>query len=359
MAMKTSSTNLPKSFNDALDRLLDRHNRLRGDGSGRVCSFKAQKERAGILRHAFAQLYQDGYHLETPENLGERHIKVLAARWDREGLVAGTLHTRISVLSVFAEWIGKAGMVKAPASYFSSNRIKRRTATQVDHAWDAHGVDKDRMIAAAYALNERLGLYLELEDQFGLRVKEAIEFRPRNSIDPKWRHVTFFEGTKGGRPRVVMIETAEQRRVLEKAMAMICSNGRIRWPGRTFQQAYGRYYRLVRKLGITKKDLGVTSHGLRHEFAHDLFKFHTGLPAPIQNRESSQIDRETYRHAAAAVAEGLGHSRIQVTTAYNGSPGRLPAATQPRSPWSTAGSRNVTYRVTFGDFSALRISGVP
>lgn len=42
--------------------------------------------------------------------------------------------------------------------------------------------------------------------------------------------------------------------------------GRVRWRDRTWKQAQGRFYRLAKFLRITKAGLGVTAHGVRHEY---------------------------------------------------------------------------------------------
>ena len=80
---------------------------------------------------------------------------------------------------------------------------------------------------------------------------------------------------------------------------------------------------LVRKHGVSKKAMGVTMHGLRHQFACDLFRELTGLEPPVMR----DTDVSTYgehadavRSAVLEVARQMGHERGEITFAYIGAP---------------------------------------
>jgi hypothetical protein len=50
-------------------------------------------------------------------------------------------------------------------------------------------------------------------------------------------------------------------------------------PGFTSLQNQARFYYVIRKFGISKADLGVVSHGLRHQYANDHFR--SGRRGPV------------------------------------------------------------------------------
>jgi integrase len=77
-----------------------------------------------------------------------------------------------------------------------------------------------------------------------------------------------------------------------------------------------RFRTVMKKFGITGAALGVTPHGLRHEFGNDLYEALTGEPSPVRSGEP--IDRDADRAARLVVAERLGHGRRNVTRAYLG-----------------------------------------
>ena len=84
----------------------------------------------------------------------------------------------------------------------------------------------------------------------------------------------------------------------------------------TLKQAITRYYVVMRAAGITRKGLGITSHGLRKEFANRVYFELTGVRSPIQGRPP--IDRVD-RDARLRLVRHLGHARESVGTAYLGS----------------------------------------
>ena len=56
-------------------------------------------------------------------------------------------------------------------------------------------------------------------------------------------------------------------------------------PDHTALQAQPRFYYVVRKFGISKKDLGVVAHGLRHQKVNDVFDDEAGGPSPVRGHD--------------------------------------------------------------------------
>ena len=318
---------LSKPFHDECQRIFYRHNREAYGKRGREprnCSYKTTDEREKVILHAFADLHQLGFHLPNPRSLREKHIVALATHWAKKGLAARTLHTTFSMLRVFSRWIDKAGLVRDIECYFPDPQvIKRSTVATENRSWTAHGIDPLPVIERARGIDEEVALQLLLQHAFGLRVKESLEIRPAWSLDSDGRTLEVFHGTKGKRPRLVAVDTEQRREAIRWAQEFAARRGtsRIRGRKRTWKQAQRRFYKVMEKLGITKKDLGVTAHGLRHGTAQGEYRRVTRLPSPIEGGALGQIDQKTHQKAAIHVARILGHGRSAVTTAYYGSYG--------------------------------------
>lgn len=123
-------------------------------------------------------------------------------------------------------------------------------------------------------------------------------------------------GTKGGRHRVEPIDTPEKRALIERAKSWALSKqASTSDPHKTLAQVKNHYYAVLRACGITRRD-GITSHGLRHEYANNRYQHLTGHASPV--RGGKPVDRQTDYLARLEVAEELGHSRESITTHYLG-----------------------------------------
>ena len=121
----------------------------------------------------------------------------------------------------------------------------------------------------------------------------------------------------GGRPRVVPLHSQEQRDALNYLKTQVRTrNGSLADPSLTLKQAMTRYYVVMRAAGITRKGLGITSHGLRKEFANKTYFELTGVKSPVQG--GPPIDRVVDREARLRLVEHLGHARESIGTAYLG-----------------------------------------
>jgi len=70
-------------------------------------------------------------------------------------------------------------------------------------------------------------------------------------------------------------ECHEQRSALDLALQFaLHPSSHLGHPGLSLKQSLKRFDNVMQKAGITKRQLGVTAHGLRHQFAHE---FHVEL----------------------------------------------------------------------------------
>jgi integrase len=322
---------LPKSVADGVYRTIDPFLRIRANGKG-VCSSKTRTERRQFYLRIVAELWQLGMRIRRLESLAEKHVEALMAHWRANGIGVGTLHTRLSMISVLCNYLGKRGVTKPIDQYFPSEDMQRRTVATESKAWKAKSVDPLEMIRLATQVDERLGVMLALQHTFGLRVKESIELRPAHALIEGGRTLEVTQGTKGGKTRTVPVDTPLKAEVIQWAIRVANQGNpkRVRWPDRTWKQAQQRFYGLVRnRLGISRKALGVTPHGLRHGWSQDEYKAQTGLVTPVEGGALGKIDRPTHQMASMTVSRWLGHGRIDVTTSYCGSYGHALRPTGP------------------------------
>lgn len=288
---------------------------------GGKIGFRTLEKREDVLFAAYRQLRELGFKLDRAEQLGNRHIRALVALWEKEDKAPATIASRLSILRVFCKAMGKHGMVLPASAYTSTpDRAARSTINKTDKSWAAHGVDVDAKIEEVRAHAPRIGTMLDLQKVFGMRAGESVQFRPHaadvyggNLICIRW-------GTKGGRERFEPVETAEQRRVLDQAKTFAANlNASVSDPNLSLKSARGLYWRTVARFGLTKRALGVTSHGLRHGYACDKYKQLTGQDAPV--RGGGAVSKELHRFAEDQISRDCGHSRSAIVKAYIGKAG--------------------------------------
>jgi integrase len=175
-------------------------------------------------------------------------------------------------------------------------------------------VDVKAKIAEVAAKDPRVGLQLALQATFGLRAREAMQFRPH--VADKGAYLALTVGTKGGRDRVAPIDTPEKRALVDLAKTFAASRlASVSDPALTLAQVKNHYYHVLRGCGITRAD-GITGHGLRHGYANDRYRQISGEASPVRGGHAP--DRDADKAARLEVAEELGHSRESVTTHYLG-----------------------------------------
>jgi len=279
--------------------------------------FKTRKEMRGRLYRAFKKLWALGFKIIEPRNLKQKHIYALVEYMKTEGLSASEIQNMLSALRVFSRWIGKPNLVPPTAVIDPSPDLKRETATTTDKTWSGANVNIEDKIAEVFDLDERVGIQLALQLTFGMRVKESFLFRPHKGIEDSY--IKNYWGTKNGRRRTVEIDGPAARSLLEHTRRLAKTSESSLIPDtKTLKQWRSHYYYICKKAGITKKDLGVVSHGLRHEYLNALYEKLSGQKSPIKGGPK-RMDPAIDRAVRCELAERAGHSRPGIVTGYCGS----------------------------------------
>jgi integrase len=155
---------------------------------------------------------------------------------------------------------------------------------------------------------------------FGLRRKEAVMIKP--FVCDKGLFIEAFDGTKGGRPRTILVDTVEKRATLDLAKQFVLSKKRgikqhLGHPDKTLKQNLSKYSNVMTAVGLTRKELGVTSHGLRAEFVIDELA-RRGIVATIRDGTGQADTYNATQLARLQVSNLVGHGRTGVLTAYSG-----------------------------------------
>jgi len=282
-------------------------------------SFKTKKERARFSQKVVSELHRAGLNIRNVLNLGQRHIQAIVDWMLASGMSPGTIQTRLSLLRWLATAAGKRGLVLEPERYgITPEDIDRVYVAQTDKSWDGRGADTDAAVARAMEMDTWAGTSLLLMKEFGLRLTEAILIRPH--VSDTGPSLVVEEGTKGGRTRVVAIQSESQRQAIDraKALSVATRRGALVPPGKTPQQARSRIYYICKKIGLEIGKIGLNPHGLRHGFANDLYEEVAGTPSVVRGA-STILDRAADERGRQAVSQALGHKRLSIVAAYTGS----------------------------------------
>lgn len=279
-----------------------------------------KKARGYVIFQLVEDLRKNGFAIKNILNLGQRHIKAVVKMWLDNGLEPSTIQQRMTILRWFCTSIGKDDMIHGNDYYgIPPERVARTYVATVDKSWVGNEVLTNELIEKVRQEDPYVAMNLELMQQFGLRIRESVLLRPRFSDFGESINVE--DGTKGGRPRVVPIRNEKQREVLDRAIKMAEQNTRkaMVHPNRNAVQTINRIYYVCRKHGITKEQMNITPHGLRHEYANDRYEEVSGVPSVVRGGNFADVDRQRDEEARYTVTRELGHARLSITGAYTGS----------------------------------------
>ncbi|OUL87825.1 integrase domain-containing protein [Paraburkholderia hospita] len=309
---------LPADFKRALEELLVRNvNRVHSQTrvSAKPLSIKTQKYRTMAICKSFEELRQNGFALQSPYALKQKHVQFLVEFWVKSELTGGTIENKLTYLRALSEWMSKPNLVGTLADYVNREEhgLVRSYVAQKDRSWEGNAIDAEAKIKEISVTDANVAVQLKLQAAFGLRVEESFLLRPAEAVrDDGFLSVT--RGTKGGRDRLVPIGFKFEV-LLEAAGLSNPYTGSTIPHGRTKQQWRERYYRVLKKHGVTESGIGVTSHGLRHQFLQQMYEQLTGVPAAIK-QSTERVDREIHAEAIQRVVEAAGHSRRTKANAY-------------------------------------------
>lgn len=304
------------NWKTTLNIILKSHNKAAATG-GKAVSYATQEARREILEQGFHDLRALGFKLPDVKGFKERHMTALGHGWEAKGLSAATIQNRISIFRIFAEWIGKTGMIRGSENYVKNpESVERHLVTKTDKTWSGKNETLENKLEQIQTQDKHVAIQLELQRAFGLRMKEAALLKPHMADRENYLAVNW--GTKGGRDRVIPIQTDYQRDVLKRVKSLVTNPNYSTTPKTyNFMQWKNHYYYICHQVGISRKD-GITSHGLRHERLNEIYQEITGQLSPIKDEELNKVNSTLDHIARQEIAEVAGHSRESISGTYIG-----------------------------------------
>lgn len=286
---------------------------------GKPASFKTQEERERAIYRFFDALEESGVTGLYPQNLKEKHLKMVFSLWELT-LGPSSLQNNFTHVKAIFRWIGKEGIVGKLEDYLKDpSKGKRIYAALKDKSWDnLDEIGKAELLQRIRDADYYVWLQVIAQDAFGLRKKEAICFKPHRDIVDGTLFVR--EGAKGGRCREIPLNS-DQLEVGEFLKSQLQDkNSHLGDPHKQLKQNMIRYSNVLYRLNIKQAGvgaLGVTGHGLRAGFAMRTFRG-MGGSMPILTEPISLMSPAEDHALRLKLAEYLGHSRVSVTAAYYG-----------------------------------------
>lgn len=306
-----------KGWQTLLQEIINSNNMTKVSGRS-SSSYKTRENRAVGLFQIFNTLTKVlKYGIEDPRNLKMKHVHALIKHWQEEKMAHGTIENNISYLRIFCEWARKPGMI--PASKLLMPEIDRPYAATHDKSFTGNNIDFWAKWQEVHDKDRYVGMQLLLVKAFGLRRREAIQFKP--FVNDLLHSIHVWDGAKGKRFRLVPIDNDFKMGALAVVKDFIRQSGNPKknmgHPDLSLEQSLKRYSYILGACDLTKDDLGATGHGLRAEYAIDqMIKY--GIVPTIIGGPGSNLKSFEDKEAALRVAEELGHGRVQVMPAYGG-----------------------------------------
>jgi len=286
--LELSKWNLSKKLLKEIGSILEQNNKTAAHGRKSV-SPNTQKNRKGNVLGFFSILINKSkFKIESVMNLKEKHLDAVFNYLQEQGLNRGSIRNMLTSMRTFCKWIGKGGMVRELSHYLKNTPLTIAPNTDVGKTPQSNAINPMAVLAAIRALKggteERVALWLELCLAFAIDISVCLMVRPVIDINGNALHVR--KSTRGGRKVFhVRIENEAQRAVLEKAKLFAKKKaGRIGRLGKKLAADMNHFYYVLRKVGITKKDNGVTVNGLRLQYLKQVRNEPSGNEPPAINK---------------------------------------------------------------------------
>ena len=305
-----------------------------GTGRARPVSERTRTLYADELIRMLDELRELRAGVQDIGEIGKSHAIKLIKHWGSKGQAASTIQNKISILRRFLTFVGKDSAIPKGQDLKTwlnqqgvTAPVTRQNIPTESKAWDENEVDLHKVLAELSKESAITAIQLEVQAAFGLRMKESIQLNPQAADCGTFLRVV--HGTKGGLPRDVDFDDDPvirewQRDVLERAKLYAQQNrkGTLSIQGKRLDQSKAHFYYQCRKVGITRDQLGVTAHGLRHQYAARRYARLSGMAAPVSKNAPLHVTDEVRSADLAAreqVSRELGHFRPDITQAYTGS----------------------------------------
>lgn len=245
-------------------------------------------------------------------------------------------HTRKNAFThlrhFFEHGLRKFNCIQERKCYFGDRPMTRSNTVcskAVSDQTDEDGKHFDPQVLIERVAHESIyvSLLLTFCLECGLRIRESAALQPHIcEIEPGVFRVRS-TGSKGGRERIVDLRAFPKKAAKMRA-AMIAARELVRrrdgtlFAGRSMDAVLQHVYYICRKVGMTKKQMGVVTHSFRHQHTLDCFT-EAGFTPPVRGLMTpKELDERQLALRALeqrALIINLGHFDVRKTGAYYGS----------------------------------------
>jgi hypothetical protein len=222
------------------------------------------EEMAKRTRRIVKDLYGLNVRIRNLDEIKQAHLRLVVADWVRTGTctTAHSIKNALTPLRRFMRCIGKRGLVPPLNDLIPTDcpLLERSSAPAAEH------IDPDDLPAILDAAERIVGplfsCQLRLMAELGASVTQVLEFVPQSARKGNWCELT--HRTQRGRPTVIELTRESQKNALAVAEEIACKHpkGILREPSVTPQRAKARFYAGLKKIKMTKADVGFTVYEL-------------------------------------------------------------------------------------------------
>lgn len=314
-----------KSARQSLKKIITQNNKhgKNGNYNGK----ETRKKRKQVLFKLIHDLHLHGYEINNVKSIKQKHFLIIFDMWLNDPLESSTMQNSISQFRRLSEWIGKPLLVdESLDSYEKKDELdlilKREGKNERKvKSFTGKSVSVFDAIERVSQIDHLVACQMGLMFMFGLRRKEAAMFRPMNDINDNMS-INVIKGSKGGRPRYNITPIHPDEDVIHflnhlKALVKDRYNTSTIPKHYTADQWESYVSRVMNKAGLTKNKLGVTLHGLRHEYLQSKYHAMSGkLPRLLIDKGLSHVTFDQEKVIKGLVSELAGHERLEITEHY-------------------------------------------
>lgn len=263
--------------------------------ANREDSHATQRKRAEHLGNV-AEILHCRFGLQKWDNLRQKHVDEIVRTWKFLDKGHRTIEGKLSNLRWLLHKIGKPNLLPRSNAELGIEPGPRYTRAGKTVA------DEELAKKLALIADLRVRAMIGLARHVGLRFKEACLFRPGRDFDGT--RVWVKRGSKGGRPRYLLIHDARQVAAIGEARLLTTADSGLIPAGyATFEKWRQYVYGILRDAGISRETDSLF-HDLRRTYLVERMHF------LVDVRHLSPDD------AAKIVAREAGHNRTEVLAWY-------------------------------------------
>ncbi|MCP3922850.1 MAG: hypothetical protein GY714_09720 [Desulfobacterales bacterium] len=221
------------------------------------------------------------YGVKAWKNVTNKHVQKVVNHWQSEGKAPATIKEYLSGVRAVANFWSDSDKPKISPDNKTFNIENRVYVDNRDKSLPDNTYKEvvSKLKESLDPHHNRVAAQLQLSRELGLRKEESYKFTSKSVL--KNGSILITHGTKGGRERTLLNVSDKAKEAIRYTESIAGKNNLIP-KHMTEKQWVGKYYRILEKYGVTKKECGASTHGARHAYAHERYVKITGFNPPVK-----------------------------------------------------------------------------